>query len=139
MWPVDPQTEHGRVTESESPPPPKPGHTDTLTPNKERLKQALSEDDRDGMSQGDMGRGYAGTSRCVAPSEPVSVTPGEVPRATDFAKTNKAESQPLDDKKVEEMKEAWDPKPPKVLMDDASATPLELRSQIQLYATNEYG
>ncbi|KZT72544.1 alpha/beta-hydrolase [Daedalea quercina L-15889] len=31
----------------------------------------------------------------------------------------------------------WEPKPPKVLMDDPHARPLELRSQIQLYATNE--
>jgi hypothetical protein len=31
----------------------------------------------------------------------------------------------------------WEPKPPKVLMDDPNATPLELRDQIQLYATNE--
>ncbi|KZT13024.1 alpha/beta-hydrolase [Laetiporus sulphureus 93-53] len=31
----------------------------------------------------------------------------------------------------------WEPKPPKVFMDDPNATPLELRSQIQLYATNE--
>ena len=33
--------------------------------------------------------------------------------------------------------EKWEPKPPKVLMDDPEAVPLELRSQIQLYATNE--
>ena len=31
----------------------------------------------------------------------------------------------------------WEPKPPKVLMNDPNARPLELRSQIQLYATNE--
>ena len=31
----------------------------------------------------------------------------------------------------------WEPMPPKVLMDDPKAVPLELRSQIQLYATNE--
>ncbi|KAJ7590893.1 Alpha/Beta hydrolase protein [Mycena floridula] len=33
--------------------------------------------------------------------------------------------------------EKWEPKPPKVLMDDPTKVPLELRSQIQLYATNE--
>jgi hypothetical protein len=31
----------------------------------------------------------------------------------------------------------WEPKPPKVLMDDPAAVPLELRLQIQLYATTE--
>lgn len=31
----------------------------------------------------------------------------------------------------------WEPKPPKVLMENNNAVPLELRSQIQLYATTE--
>jgi hypothetical protein len=31
----------------------------------------------------------------------------------------------------------WEPKPPKVLMEDPSAVPLELCSQIQQYATTE--
>ena len=31
----------------------------------------------------------------------------------------------------------WEPKPPKVLMKDPDAIPLEIRSQIQQYATNE--
>lgn len=32
----------------------------------------------------------------------------------------------------------WEPKPPKVLMEDPASVPLELRSQIQQYATTEY-
>lgn len=31
----------------------------------------------------------------------------------------------------------WRPKPPKVLMENPKETPLELRAQIQHYATNE--
>ena len=31
----------------------------------------------------------------------------------------------------------YEPKPPKVLMDDPADVPLELQSQIQIYATNE--
>lgn len=31
----------------------------------------------------------------------------------------------------------WEPKPPKVLMENPDTTPLELLSQIQIYATNE--
>jgi hypothetical protein len=31
----------------------------------------------------------------------------------------------------------WEPKPPKVLMDNPNAVPLELRTQIQHYATTE--
>ena len=31
----------------------------------------------------------------------------------------------------------WEPKPPKVLMENSNAVPLELRSQIQMYAPTE--
>lgn len=31
----------------------------------------------------------------------------------------------------------WEPKPPKVLMENSNDVPLELRSQIQMYATTE--
>lgn len=31
----------------------------------------------------------------------------------------------------------WEPKPPKVLMEDPEAVPLELHAQIQMYATTE--
>ncbi|EIN10888.1 alpha/beta-hydrolase [Punctularia strigosozonata HHB-11173 SS5] len=37
----------------------------------------------------------------------------------------------------QKLKNEWEPKPPKVLMEDPLATPLELRAQIQIYATNE--
>ena len=42
-----------------------------------------------------------------------------------------------DDPNYDDALSFWEPKPPKVLMDDPHATPLELRSQIQIYATNE--
>lgn len=38
----------------------------------------------------------------------------------------------------DDVRSFWEPKPPKVLMKDAEAQPLELKGQIQLYATNEY-
>lgn len=38
----------------------------------------------------------------------------------------------------EEDLESWEPKPPKVLMENPHVVPLELRSQIQMYATTEY-
>jgi len=31
----------------------------------------------------------------------------------------------------------WEPKPPKILMENPNATPLELRSQIQMYTSTE--
>lgn len=34
--------------------------------------------------------------------------------------------------------EAHEPKPPKVFMENPDDVPLELQSQIQIYATNEY-
>lgn len=37
----------------------------------------------------------------------------------------------------QKLKNEWEPKPPKVLMENPLATPLELRAQIQIYATNE--
>ena len=39
---------------------------------------------------------------------------------------------------LHEQAKSWDPQPPKVLMEDPDAIPLELLTQIQLYATNEY-
>lgn len=32
----------------------------------------------------------------------------------------------------------WEPKPPKIFMENHNSQPLELRSQIQMYAANEY-
>jgi hypothetical protein len=57
-------------------------------------------------------------------------TEGPVRRASDHGVTS-SESDNMDRVSI------WEPKPPKVLMEDPQATPLELRSQIQLYATNE--
>lgn len=42
-----------------------------------------------------------------------------------------------DDPEYEDALSYWEPKPPKVLMKDPNEQPLELRSQIQIYATNE--
>lgn len=38
---------------------------------------------------------------------------------------------------VDEDLEEWEPLPPKILMEDKNAVPLEMRSQIQMYATTE--
>ena len=43
-----------------------------------------------------------------------------------------------DDPEYDDALSFWEPKPPKVLMEDPNEQPLELRSQIQLYAMNEY-
>ncbi len=43
-----------------------------------------------------------------------------------------------DDPNYEDALSFWEPKPPKVFMKDPEEQPLELRSQIQIYALNEY-
>jgi hypothetical protein len=98
---------------TESYPPPRPGHADTLKPSNERVAaDSVSEQSaHEGISQREM--------LVSAPNEPCK------------------EMSPPDDEGVQGQKEKWVPKPPKVLMEDPSATPLELRSQIQMYATNE--
>ncbi len=52
--------------------------------------------------------------------------------------TSDAEKHKCQDPNHDLAEEFWEPKPPKVLMEDPNATPLELRSQIQLYATTEF-
>lgn len=49
-----------------------------------------------------------------------------------------SEKQDEQDPNHDLAEEFWEPKPPKVLMDDPNAIPLELRAQIQLYATTEF-
>ncbi|EJD01135.1 lipase/esterase [Fomitiporia mediterranea MF3/22] len=115
-WPVDAlPRNHDRIIPSESPPPPKPGHADTLLPNANRVaKEALDEDrSNSNIAQKDM-LNYDGDAREINES------------------TRTLPEQP-DEKEAR----SWYPKPPKVLMEDPNAVPLELRSQIQLYATNE--
>jgi hypothetical protein len=38
---------------------------------------------------------------------------------------------------MEDVKDDWEPKPAKIRMENDTQTPLEIRSQIQLYATSE--
>lgn len=113
LWPIDPiPPPDGRVRESKSNPPPKPGHADTLEPEPSRVKKDVEEGEEAGppQSQEDMLKfTEEGTSTLQ----------------------NQVEAVP------EEEYEQWEPKPPKVLMEDPKAVPLELLSQIQLYATNE--
>ena len=118
VWPVETQPSHdGRIRPSESPPPPKPGHADTLIPSNERIaKDALGckHGSKTGVSQKDM-----------------LELNGDASQINGSVNVN---SQPCNDN----VDKSWYPKPPKVLMDDPNTVPLELRSQIQLYATNEY-
>ncbi len=117
LWPVDLlPSSTGRVRTTISNSPPKPGHADTLKPSVERLEKetAKVDADRQGVqSQDAMLRD--GRPESPLPHEPNEAGPSKI-----------------------QYNEALEPLPPKVLMKDPNATPLELCSQIQLYATTEY-
>lgn len=69
----------------------------------------------------------------IADDEEKEAKPGD-----DSAANSPVEGKkPVESRRSKEAKESWEPKPPKVLMENHEETPLELRSQIQMYATNE--
>ncbi|THH16438.1 hypothetical protein EW146_g4194 [Bondarzewia mesenterica] len=156
-WPVDPIPLGGRVhvMETMNTPPP-PGHADNLTPGQDRLSaqhvvnQAQKEDKLVGQVM------MGGTRReggFLSQDEKLKILKVRASPETgegrglgvsmdEECETNgptgsgdqHEEDCGLSD---DEDLEKWEPKPPKVLMEDPDATPLELRAQIQQYATNE--
>lgn len=109
----------GRITKATSHPPPEPGHADTLQPSAERVESDLK---RDGSpdkveTQGEMLESYPGSSEASSSSDTTKGKSREKPDDDDFEK--------------------WEPLAPKILMEDMDAVPLEMRAQIQMYATTE--
>lgn len=133
VWPVIPHPQgKGRIIPTETPPPPKPGHADTLKPDTERNRH--SERDRiPNVSQAEM----------LEINEKARGSPHVLSHAslTEFgaqSSNNGGPCQSSSSSAIEHREnDSWEPRPPKILMEDPNATPLELRSQIQLYATNE--
>lgn len=144
MWPIHPVPPNGepRAIPTKTNPPPPPGHADTLRPSKERLVDQVeqrteqSAEENRPVSAGDLEEENVKTQKTMLredndeknnlPQQPPKVSP--------------ALSQKVvrdDDPNYDDALYFWEPKPPKVLMDDPNATPLELRSQIQIYAMNE--
>ncbi|THH11723.1 hypothetical protein EW145_g464 [Phellinidium pouzarii] len=112
VWPVSARAgEDGRIAKTDTLPPPKPGHADTLQPDDKRIKQSLNNLAASNVPQSEM-----------------------MSRAEEADKTSPS---PLPLLQSKEKVASWEPNPPKVLMDDPNKVPLELRSQIQQYATNE--
>ncbi|KAH9927178.1 alpha/beta-hydrolase [Epithele typhae] len=119
LWPVNPKPDSGRV----------PGHADKLKPDVipgagPREKQADAQ---------------VSTERIQSQQEMQAVGGVDSPQGQGVPVDRSADDSASD---VERRREAEDldqrePKPPKVLMEDPSAVPLELRAQIQLYATTE--
>lgn len=120
------------MKKTKSPPPPKPGHADTLKP---RLNKAENEEEapRDsGPIHSEMLDSVSGSSRTLPSGARNTVADGEANGRSDGSSIS---SHSTDSSSGNDG--GGQPKPPKILMEDPSATPLELRSQIQLYATNE--
>ncbi|KAF5387616.1 hypothetical protein D9615_000559 [Tricholomella constricta] len=128
LWPVDPLPQGpGRAVPSKSNPPPKPGHCDTLKPSKSRVSEAAHTDN----ITTNEGRIH---TQLEMLHEHSSVSAGQGDGRRPFRHpSRKHGEEDADDYDVD----FWEPKPPKVLMEDSNAVPLELRSQIQLYATTE--
>ena len=161
-------------------PPPKPGHADTLQPDPSRAesqahdfavqgaeegKEVHTKDLKDENvgsqeemleSNGSAVNGAPGSpTRSDRGGEYVDGSPGAGPSVPDADETKDnasgrdAQKDPQATSQEDRGKQAqdessphydpnfWEPKPPKVLMNDPNTRPLELRSQIQLYATNE--
>jgi len=108
--------------------PSKPGHTDTLRPSKPRLQEV------------EKSEGTAGKMRSQLEMLQVNV-PDAIETSAGEEKSNSHSSSDscrfaVSGEDAYDV-DFWEPKPPKVPMDDPEAVPLELRSQIQLYATTE--
>ena len=148
IWPISPTPgEDGRIKQTKSYPPPQPGHADTLQPDENRINESqLEQTPQSGseLKQKEMmpkGRNSKGkethSSHDASPDSPdKSNTSSRHWRDNlqeEVNQVGKGKDSQLDGRSSS----SWLPKPPKVLMEDPNATPLELRSQIQLYATNE--
>ncbi|KAI0650222.1 alpha/beta-hydrolase [Trametes meyenii] len=151
LWPVHPKPEGGytRAVPTQTNPPPQPGHADQLKPDDGRLTDQaelrleqsiqkgeevhpadLQDKPEDIGSQNEM-LAQGNAHHTTAHSEP---TAEGGPARSGFQDSKRDGKGDLN---YDLSRDFWEPKPPKVLMEDPNATPLELRAQIQLYATTE--
>ena len=116
-------------------PPPEPGHADTLKPDVEEAADRAARLER---QTAELGKEVHASDLRDVPGQVGSqqdmLSSGDV-NAGEKIYSSKASvsSEPTSDADLD----YWEPKPPKVLMEDPNATPWELRAQIQLYATTE--
>ena len=148
LWPVHVKPEGGytRVVTTQTDPPPQPGHADKLKPDasevadqvNQRLKQTTERGEE--VHSADL-KDYPGG----APSQQEMQEKGGVDTTSvDTTPVDSSRQSPKPKHETDHQLNTdialdfWEPKPPKVLMQDPDVTPLELRAQIQLYATTEY-
>ncbi|KDR83943.1 hypothetical protein GALMADRAFT_686758 [Galerina marginata CBS 339.88] len=139
LWPVPtiPDT-GGRVVPTMTNDPPKPGKPDTLKPTLSRVQQ--TEEHKVHAPEE-----FVKSQREMLDSDEPSFS--KIDSGNDKRKDHGSPSTVTQNSTAEISKETkdstlynidyWEPKPPKVLMENPDAVPLELRSQIQMYATTE--
>jgi hypothetical protein len=143
------------VSQTEHHPPPQPGHADTLRPEAGRAseqKQRVEEGkapwrktDKPASQETMISDPREGPDTKQVDGKlgdvPQDHTPSAITGNIDPSAVKPAGEKNIDiyTKEIEDEEiDRWQPKPPKVLMKDPKAIPLELHSQIQTYALNEY-
>ncbi|THH31314.1 hypothetical protein EUX98_g2870 [Antrodiella citrinella] len=143
LWPVDTLPEDGRTRVLPAPtnPPPRPGHADTLKPSSSRVKDQLEQRIEQGKSEGRAAHSAELRDESVGNQEEMlrDMTPEEREGGSKSAASSESGADSQDGNKpgYDTELDFWEPKPPRVLMNDPEARPLELHSQIQLYAATE--
>ncbi|PSS35406.1 hypothetical protein PHLCEN_2v1561 [Hermanssonia centrifuga] len=158
IWPIHPvpKDDDARIEPTRTDPPPEPGHADTLRPSKARLGEQIDQRLEKGAEEGravhtgELEDGNIGSQAEMLEQGPSDND--ESKRSSDKSTGSECSSgkgtQPRpsvrslagikeDDPNYEDALSFWEPKPPKVFMKDPEEQPLELRSQIQIYALNE--
>jgi len=140
LWPNPTVPESGgRIVPSVTNDPPLPGHADVLKPSQKRLEHAPKAEG-EVYGSGEMVK----SQQAMLDMHDVSSDDGNGdinPKARSISSGDVSpvsstiqNSDALGDLEIEQ----WEPKPPKILMENPNAIPLELRSQIQMYASTEW-
>lgn len=165
LWPVDPIKEGGRVARAHSDPLLKPCHADTPGANKNVTRDTAQVPPTDAEKHGDSTPSGSKQETSSSSASGVPLKPQDKASLFDGGKCNPAvrghgrgqeqnrnpsNAVPIDDLAVNNKRgpssnsipdlddiDFWQPNPPKVLMKNPQDVPLELRSQIQHYATTE--
>ena len=118
-------------------PPPAPGHADETKPSSKRdeitevlRQEPLPQDEVPSQASMMM------LADIIESSDWVDDVNMEMGRASGIQTEPRTTAETSSDRP--RFIEADEPRPPKVLMENPDNVPLELRSQIQIYATNEY-
>ncbi|KAI0031668.1 hypothetical protein K488DRAFT_51609 [Vararia minispora EC-137] len=149
LWPVAPLADeaHPRVRETQTNPPPQPGHADILNPDPLRLpeqQESKKTATKQGVSISEVQTHRSHAERVARQKEmQAGAHQDESARSSEPMPNRRVRDVDVnapadgdDGADVEDL-DKWEPKPPKVLMEDPGSIPLELLSQIQQYATNE--